>query len=360
MIKSTKGPARPVRPGLIIQRELAARGWTQEDLAAVMARPSQAISEIITGKKQITAETALELGEAFGVDASFWFSLQSSYNLQLARQQRTKDEVARRSRLYTATPFLDLIKRGWVSATRKSPIEEQEAAVCALLGIEEIGMEPSLAVSFRSSEHRGPEWTSKVAWAKRVEQIAADEVKKLPPFQIRNLRKNLPSLIALSATAEGLSEVPKFLAELGIGFLILPHLPKTYLDGAILPVNGHPVVALSLRYDRIDNFWFTLLHELAHCLEEHYVFIEQNDEDEDHANLQASEWLVSHEDLQAFLKQAGSRITFADITTFANKLGRHPGIVVGQLQKRCKNFGYSNGRASLVKVSPYLDAHIHR
>lgn len=360
MIKSNKGPARPVRPGQIIQRELAARGWTQEDLAAVMGRPSQAISEIITSKKQITAETALELGEAFGVDAAFWSSLQSSYNLHLARQQRSKDEVARRSRLYTATPLLDLIKRGWVSVTRKSPIKEQEATVCALLGIPQIGIEPKLAVSFRSSEHRGPEWTSKVAWAKRVEQLAAPQVKKLPPFHARNLKKKLAALIALSATEEGISKVPEVLAEIGIGFLILPHLPKTYLDGAILPVEGHPVVALSLRYDRIDNFWFTLLHELAHCLEGHYVFIEQNGDDEDHANEQAAEWLISEAELKAFRQKAGARITTNEIAAFAEHLGRHPGIVVGQLQRKVKAFGYSNGRSALVKVSPHLKPYTHR
>jgi len=360
MFKSTKGPARPVKPGLIIQRELATRGWTQEDLAAVMGRPPQAISEIINGKKQITAETALELGEAFGVDAGFWSSLQSSYNLHLARQQRSKDEVARRSRLYTATPLLDLIKRGWVSVTRKSPIEEQEAAVCALLGISQIGAEPKLAVSFRSSEHRGPEWTSKVAWAKRAEQLAAPHVKKLPPFHARNLKKKLPALIALSASEDGISKVPGLLAEIGIGFLVLPHLPKTYLDGAILPVDGHPVVALSLRYDRIDNFWFTLLHELAHCLEGHYVFIEQNGDDEDHVNQQASEWLVPTAELKSFRRKAGARITTNEIASFAEHLGRHPGIIVGQLQRRVPGFGYSNGRSLLVKASPQLKPFIHR
>jgi HTH-type transcriptional regulator/antitoxin HigA len=360
MIKSTKGPARPVKPGQIIQRELSARGWTQEDLAAVMGRPSQAISEIITGKKQITAETALELGEAFGVDASFWSSLQSNYNLHLARQQRSKDEVARRSRLYTATPLLDLIKRGWVSVTRKSPIEEQEATVCALLGIPKIGVEPKLAVSFHSSEHRGPEWTSKVAWAKRVEQLAAPQVKKLSPFKAQNLRKKIPEIISLSATEQGVAKVPDALAKLGIGFLVLPHLPKTYLDGAILPVEGHPVVALSLRYDRIDNFWFTLLHELAHCIEGHYVFIEQHGDDEDHANEQAAEWLVPEAKLKAFLQKAGTRITTHEITAFANHLGLHPGIVVGQLQRKVKTFGYSNGRSALVKVSPHLKPYLHQ
>ena len=51
----------------------------------------------------------------------------------------------------------------------------------------------------------------------------------------------------------------------GIPLVIERHLPRTYLDGAALRLgDGRPVVALTLRYDRIDSFWFCLLHELAH------------------------------------------------------------------------------------------------
>ena len=47
--------------------------------------------------------------------------------------------------------------------------------------------------------------------------------------------------------------------------MIESHLPRTYLDGAALRLgDGRPVIGLTLRYDRIDNFWFCLLHELAH------------------------------------------------------------------------------------------------
>jgi HTH-type transcriptional regulator / antitoxin HigA len=57
----------------------------------------------------------------------------------------------------------------------------------------------------------------------------------------------------------------EFLAKHGIHFIVLEHLPKTHLDGAALKLaDGTPVVGLTLRYDRIDNFWFCLLHELAH------------------------------------------------------------------------------------------------
>lgn len=359
MHKPTKGPARAVSPGQLIQRELDARGWTQNDLAEVMGRPAQVISEIITGKKQITAETAIELGEAFGVDAAFWSTLQSNYNLHQARQQKSAHDVARRSQLHSATPLLELIKRGWLGVTRKSPIDEQESAVCAFLGISSIGARVELSISFRSSEHRGPDWSAKVAWAKRVEHLAGPLVKKLPKYSTAALEKAIPKLLKLTATESGVAEVPGFLAGLGIGFLVLPHLPKTYLDGAILPVDGHPVVALSLRYDRIDSFWFTLLHELAHCLRGDYVFIEQNGEDEDGADKQAAEWLLPGSAFKAYQKTAAPDYSWASILAFADQIGRHPGIVIGQLQRRVPDFGYAKGRNSLVKVRRLLASHSH-
>jgi HTH-type transcriptional regulator/antitoxin HigA len=77
-----------VPPGESIQEELAARGWTQRDLAKKMRRPPQAINEIIRGRRQITAETALELGHAFGTSAEMWIGMEARYRLHLARQTR--------------------------------------------------------------------------------------------------------------------------------------------------------------------------------------------------------------------------------------------------------------------------------
>ena len=65
-------PARLVLPGRILKQELDARDWTQRDLAAILGRPEQAISEIVNGTKQITPETSLELSQAFGTSPEFW------------------------------------------------------------------------------------------------------------------------------------------------------------------------------------------------------------------------------------------------------------------------------------------------
>ncbi len=79
-------PARAVRPGIILQREIEARGWTQNDLADMIGRPQQTISEIVRGTEQITPETALELSEAFGTSPEFWMNLETNYRLSLSEQ----------------------------------------------------------------------------------------------------------------------------------------------------------------------------------------------------------------------------------------------------------------------------------
>ncbi len=74
-------------PGEIIRDELEARGWAQKDLANIMDRPIQAINEIINAKKEITTETAIELGAAFGTSADFWLNLENNYRLWLGKQE---------------------------------------------------------------------------------------------------------------------------------------------------------------------------------------------------------------------------------------------------------------------------------
>ena len=77
-------PARLVLPGRILKQELDARDWTQRDLAAILGRPEQAISEIVNGTKQITPETSLELSQAFGTSPEFWHNLEANYRLELS------------------------------------------------------------------------------------------------------------------------------------------------------------------------------------------------------------------------------------------------------------------------------------
>ena len=80
-------PERVPAPGRIIRREMEARGWTQKDLAHIMDRPEQVISQIVRGRKRVTPETALELASAFGTSADLWLDLEANYRLHRDRDE---------------------------------------------------------------------------------------------------------------------------------------------------------------------------------------------------------------------------------------------------------------------------------
>ena len=83
-------PAMVFPPGDSIREELRARGWTQRVFAKRLGRPTQAVNEIIRGRRQITAETALALGESLGTSAELWMGLEGRYRLHLARNNRKR------------------------------------------------------------------------------------------------------------------------------------------------------------------------------------------------------------------------------------------------------------------------------
>ncbi len=258
----TRRPARVVSPGQVISKELEARGWTQRDLAAIMRRPYQAINEIIKGSKQITPDTARELAKTFGTSMEFWMNLEANYRLFLATQEDKEKEIERRSRIYTIAPVAEMVKRGWIQGSDNT--DELESQVCTFLGIRSPSETPAISARLRISENRGPQDAAKVAWSKRVEHLARQQ--PVGRYDLDYLKENIPQILALMGTAEDSAKVPDTLRNLGVHFLIVPHLPQTYLDGAALMVDKHPVIAATLRYDRIDWFWFTVLHEIAHIV----------------------------------------------------------------------------------------------
>jgi HTH-type transcriptional regulator / antitoxin HigA len=85
--KTNPRPFRPVSPGEILREEIEARGWTQKELAGKIRRPYQAVNEIIRGRKQITAMTALGLAHVLGTSPEFWMNLEMNYRLDLARRE---------------------------------------------------------------------------------------------------------------------------------------------------------------------------------------------------------------------------------------------------------------------------------
>jgi len=351
-------PARVVPPGRIVKRELEAHGWTQRDLAEIVGRPEQAISEIVQGHKQITPETALQLAAAFGTSADFWLNLEINYQLYQVRQGHDKARIARKSRLYSLVPVAELIKRGWIKDV--DSLEALEWEVCDFLEIATLDEQPRLAVNLRQAELQEPEVIAQIAWIKRVEHLA--RAQNVGVFDRERLQAAIPDLLAYAARVEDVTQVPVFLQSLGIRFVIVPHLPHTYLDGAAF-TEGQPIVALTLRYDRIDSFWFTLLHELAHLIAGHAgLYLDDLDRrngniEEVEANRIAQDWLIEPAALARFIATTQPHFSRARVLAFAADQRRHPGIVLGRLQYD-ELVTYKNLRMLLGRVKPYLESWI--
>jgi len=155
----------------------------------------------------------------------------------------------------------------------------------------------------------------------------------------------LRELAKLSAFDEGPKLAKEHLARHGITLVIERHFKRTFLDGAAMLDNDRPIVALTLRHDRVDNFWFALLHELAHVAKhlkpETPVFIDDLDRTnlqtvEGEADAMAQEALIPNKSWSA----AKVRQTLAseDVIAYADEIGVHPAIVAGRLRHEEKNF----------------------
>jgi HTH-type transcriptional regulator / antitoxin HigA len=175
---------------------------------------------------------------------------------------------------------------------------------------------------------------------KAREVISTREYKHgtITPVWLRELAK-------LSAFDEGPKLAKEHLARHGITLVIEKHFKRTFLDGAAMLDNDRPIVALTLRHDRVDNFWFALLHELAHVAKhlkpETPVFIDDLDRTnlqtvEGEADAMAQEALIPNKSWSA----AKVRQTLAseDVIAYADEIGVHPAIVAGRLRHEEKNF----------------------
>jgi addiction module HigA family antidote len=80
-------PRTPIHPGEILADELEETGLSAKKLADVIDVPANRLYQILAGKRSMTADTALRLGQYFGMSADFWMNLQGAYELDFARQQ---------------------------------------------------------------------------------------------------------------------------------------------------------------------------------------------------------------------------------------------------------------------------------
>ena len=349
-------------PGSFIQEELDARGWSQSDLAYILGVPTQSLNPIINGKRGISTEMAKSLGDAFNVSPVLFSNLQAAYDLQASRD--TDPGIARRARLQDHFPVREMVKRGWLEDTKDAG--ELEAQMAGFFRVREVAEVPYLDHAAKKSRYEEKEIPpAELAWLFRVHQIARTMV--LPKYSSQLLRKRLDALSALTVEPEEIRRVPAILEECGVRLIFVEKLPQAKIDGVCFWLDRkQPVIGMSLRFDRIDNFWFVIRHEIEHVLQRHGMNEEiiddlegekagQGDdlpEEERIANAAASEFCAPSAELNFFITRKHPYFSERDILGFAKAHKRHPGLVIGQIHDKTKN--YKLLRKHLVKVRQFI------
>jgi len=353
-----KKPAMVIHPGELLKDELDARAWTQKGFARIIGRPEKTISAIIQGKKDITPETAIEIAAALGTSPDVWNTMQAKYNLHVAAQKsKVREPIERRARLYSVAPIDELIARGYVTAGKT--IDEMELSLCGFLGLQTISDTCRCTAAFRIARHTAAiDNPPVIAWLKIIEQKSRNI--ECPVFSESALKRILPDIVANSKSKEGCREVVQKLREAGVRLVFEPHFSGTRIDGAVIYVDGAPVIGMTIRLDRIDNFWFTLMHELGHIVLKHetgYVDVDVIGNTDAPDEIKANEWaadrLLSNEAYEKFVTRTKPYFARKAIVEFARKIGVHPGIVIGRLQ-RDGLVPWQNLRDLLEKVSPVV------
>lgn len=349
-------PAEVFPPGEFLREELEARDWSQQELADILDRPPRLISELIAGKRAITPETAKGLAEAFGTSPDYWMNLESQY--QLSKVTVPNDNVARKARLYTKFPVREMLRRGWVRASES--IEVLEQRFCEFFDIPTVEATPQLCHNARKTYANADTTPLQMAWLFRVRALASQQV--VPAYSQAKLLAAVEKMRAFILAPEEVRHAPRLLAEAGVRLVFVEPLAGSKMDGACFWLDGtKPVIGMTLRFDRIDNFWFVLRHEIEHVLREDGKAESQAVIDSDvgdsreglsecerRANAAGADFCVPTAELENFIARVQPYFSEEKVLRFAQRIQVHPGLVVGQLQRRLERHDFL--RRHQVKV----------
>ena len=360
-MQKEKKPFLVLPPGEFLLDELNERGLTQAEFSDIIGKPERTVSEIAQGKRAITPETARVIAAALGTSAEMWLSMQADYDLFILNKNKgnIKEGVEERSRLYMSLPIKDLIRRKYLS--RKAKINDLIEEIEKVFGeeIDEL-VKPLPLTCFKKSEHGEIIQAYLNAWIKLGMQQAKDI--KCNKYDKNGLIEFAKEIRHFSKDKTGIQQIIERLKKLGVRLIVLPHFSKTRVDGATIWLDDKkPLILMSLRYDRIDNFYFTLLHEIGHIIlhgnKNNFVDDMSNMRDtkeEDDANGFASENLKLDQ-IKGELDKVP--INAKIIKRKSEELDIHPGIIIGFLQFQGL-LGYNQYRKNLIKIKEVIPAEV--
>lgn len=333
--------AKKFGPGYFIREQMEQRSWTQDDMATVLGITLKHVNKILTDKQPLTLAMARILGEVFNTSPQYWMNIDSGYRLWLQQEKSDKEKEADiKAKIYERMPVNDMIKKGWLPAY--ATVKELEKSVLTFWDWKSIDFNRiENHINFltkKSQAYNQFNGSYAITWYKMAQNVALKRIADR--FDKQKLVGLYDELHSFTNSENGINKFLEELKACGVTFFVLPHLQKTYLDGAAFIVNdNHPVIVYTGRYKRIDNFWFTIAHEIAHVLkhlDNKLTYVLDNfkemstDNIEDEANDMAAEKL-KHREIFEYLSPYINYLTTEKVEECAEKYEIHPSIIIGKL-----------------------------
>ncbi len=341
-----------------IEFRLEQAGLAPRDLIPFIGSRAK-VSEVLSGKRPLTMPMARALHEHLGIPAEV-----------LLQQPGATFSEPLEDLDWSRFPLTAMVKLGWIPRARNLPSRAHE--LVGDLVRRAGGREVAGAVLYRKSQHtRANSKTDPYALKAWCWKVLAEANEHAPSVSYQRgtvTLEFLRQLARLSWLEEGPRLAKEFLGKHGIPLVTVPHLPRTYLDGAALKLgDGTPVIGLTLRYDRLDNFWFCLLHELAHVgrhmdVDGDTAFVDDltlrdvEGAPEDPTELQADEWAEDALIPRAIWETSAVRQEPSpmSVINLANALQIHPAIVAGRVRHEQRNYRLLSQFVGTGKVRPHF------
>ena len=314
-----------IHPGKQLLKELEERALTQKDIADAIDKPTPLINEIINGKRRFSAEMSALLGAALEMEPDYWINLQSQYELA-----RIKEEVSYNKKIEYIKSWNRLKDIINVSSLKKRFNLNDDTAKCVdtifnYFGVPDIEHfeEKAAIVSnayFRRSSKRVTDPKDLLTWTMIVKRRSEDEQFEEKRFDKKNEARLVSELnTVFLRNTDTIAETGAILGKYGIKFILEDKIDQMPVDGYSFWIGRNPTVAMTRRFKRIDNFAFTLMHEIGHIMQH----LSPKEGENDSLNFYTQD-----------IEEYNRRETEANEYARSSLLGNAP---IDDLYRRCKN-----------------------
>lgn len=336
-----------IHPGETIKELLEEKEMTQEELAIRTEYSAKHVSEVISGKKDISSRFANALEYVFNIPAEFWINLQGNYDneiIELKKASNIKEEE-----FSVLSELKDIVKYCEKVGIIKSGLNKAMTLLSMrkFLNVNNLLAIPNLPlqqVAFRGSKKNKVNINILYAWKKICEYLT-DKVNIINDFNKEKLIENYENIkkSMFLEPDEMIDKLKDIFSECGIAFEVVHNFVGAPVQGYIQKRKNKILLCMTIRQSFSDIFWFTLFHEIGHLLNDDfydqyidYSFVES--ESEKRADLFARNTLINEDDYKEFMKQGKFSINM--ISKFAKTQNVIPGIVIGRIQNELDDYTF--------------------